>query len=137
RRCPRSQSLPRSASALPSHPSSLSRAPSTTLVLCLTTRRPPIPPRFPYTTLFRSELPDARFWEGRYRVLTLHPDGDVPQRGRTRSEEHTSELQSRFDLVCRLLLEKKEPAAQGRHALRGSVGGSEEQCDTMDAATDQ
>src|SRR5699024_4707341 len=29
------------------------------------------------------ELPDARFWEGRYRVLTLHPDGDVPQRGRT------------------------------------------------------
>src|SRR6266513_3944767 len=66
-------------------------------------RRPPRSTLFPYTTLFRSELPRAL--------------GDQPlaRRQRTvgailelRSEEHTSELQSRFDSVCRLLLEKKK-----------------------------
>src|SRR5207249_7615415 len=60
-------------------------------------RRPPRSTLFPYTTLFRScpgcgypRSPSRNWWHGE------------------RSEEHTSELQSRFDLVCRLLLEKKK-----------------------------
>src|SRR5215471_20428389 len=62
-------------------------------------RRPPRSTLFPYTTLFRS--PGARTVPGLLRVPDLHAD---PRR----SEEHTSELQSRRDLVCRLLLEKKK-----------------------------
>src|SRR5271167_5048325 len=62
-------------------------------------RRPPRSTLFPYTTLFRSRLASAA--AGRD-----HPRTSVPQH--SRSEEHTSELQSRFDLVCRLLLEKKK-----------------------------
>src|SRR5699024_11444565 len=67
-------------------------------------RRPPRSTLFPYTTLFRSgslrraAMPPADF--GR----TIRRAGNR----RRRSEEHTSELQSRFDLVCRLLLEKKK-----------------------------
>src|SRR5438105_9439517 len=66
-------------------------------------RRPPRSTLFPYTTLFRS----ARATEDiRYR----NPAPNVIRRIDivTRSEEHTSELQSRVDLVCRLLLEKKK-----------------------------
>src|SRR6266705_4858796 len=73
----------------------------------LPTRRPPTSTLFPYTTLFRSaaaEQPAAR----------CHPAGDTDSSPRTgdsgpgcRSEEHTSELQSPYDRVCRLLLEKK------------------------------
>src|SRR5437868_14424072 len=64
-------------------------------------RRPPRSTLFPYTTLFRSV------------VEMQHVAGDFfGEKGRDllgfRSEEHTSELQSRFDLVCRLLLEKKK-----------------------------
>src|SRR5260370_12668946 len=89
-------------------------------------RRPPRSTLFPYTTLFRSRppapgfsrivvlnLPSAptiAFWpltEGRPPKSTLKPAGSssstVP-----RSEEHTSELQSHLNLVCRLLLEKKK-----------------------------
>src|SRR6266540_4384233 len=65
-------------------------------------RRPPRSTLFPYTTLFRSELAAL------LRVPALPPER--PQRRRhleRRSEEHTSELQSHHDLVCRLLLEKK------------------------------
>src|SRR2546422_7215103 len=65
-------------------------------------RRPPRSTLFPYTTLFRSwatgESSDGR--KGRLRAKRR-------SRG-TRSEEHTSELQSRLHLVCRLLLEKKK-----------------------------
>src|SRR3989442_14240876 len=63
-------------------------------------RRPPRSTLFPYTTLFRSLLPGAlRFGaEGGFEIY-------VPY---SRSEEHTSELQSRPHLVCRLLLEKKK-----------------------------
>src|SRR5690349_24200464 len=94
----------------------------------------PPPPRstlFPYTTLFRSRRPEPRFrWtitvtattaESRQTKKPPESPGafscvDVvrPQnaqtdtRARKRSEEHTSELQSRRDLVCRLLLEKKK-----------------------------
>src|SRR5450432_4633251 len=63
-------------------------------------RRPPRSTLFPYTTLFRSkEMP----------TLGVAAAEDMTQRKTSpRSEEHTSELQSRSDLVCRLLLEKKK-----------------------------
>src|SRR5690349_23509654 len=80
-------------------------------------RRPPRSTLFPYTTLFRSQVLD--------RALGLDPDdpslradrtvavqrwaeGEPVRAAERRSEEHTSELQSRRDLVCRLLLEKKK-----------------------------
>src|SRR5207249_5633890 len=67
-------------------------------------RRPPRSTLFPYTTLFRSSGLDAM-------IPSRGPNGRKSERlpcDDTRSEEHTSELQSRFDLVCRLLLEKKK-----------------------------
>src|SRR5687768_17701501 len=80
--------------------------------------RPPRSTLFPYTTLFRSELllhTLVRFVFARDRIRDrLEPlanrRGDVGERLRDehRSEEHTSELQSRLHLVCRLLLEKKK-----------------------------
>src|SRR2546428_5932093 len=84
-------------------------------------RRPPRSTLFPYTTLFRSRLGHQSRGDGADIAKTL--DGDAralethPQRrerlarhdhAAARSEEHTSELQSRSDLVCRLLLEKKK-----------------------------
>src|SRR5690349_23233159 len=68
-------------------------------------RRPPRSTLFPYTTLFRSRpLPAIlRIWRDRAE----HPCRSR-SRNAVRSEEHTSELQSRRDLVCRLLLEKKK-----------------------------
>src|SRR5256885_16834275 len=65
-------------------------------------RRPPRSTLFPYTTLFRSRTE-------RHSVWTLAPALPLrfPPRRRKRSEEHTSELQSPCNLVCRLLLEKK------------------------------
>src|SRR5947207_4080105 len=66
-------------------------------------RRPPRSTLFPYTTLFRSGR-RVQPLDGHHR---RHGDGDVVAR-RGRSEEHTSELQSHSDLVCRLLLEKKK-----------------------------
>src|SRR5438067_10718112 len=76
-------------------------------------RRPPRSTLFPYTTLFRSVLPACD--GGRRGVRHRAPAAPDEAQGllvlraapRARSEEHTSELQSRFDLVCRLLLEKK------------------------------
>src|SRR5215510_16091288 len=61
-------------------------------------RRPPRSTLFPYTTLFRS---------GTWRSAWCRPAADTTST-RPRSEEHTSELQSRGHLVCRLLLEKKK-----------------------------
>src|SRR5687768_18181014 len=74
-------------------------------------RRPPRSTLFPYTTLFRSSSAIAstrRTWSSAAgcssgRRVTCHTNAS-----RTRSEEHTSELQSRLHLVCRLLLEKKK-----------------------------
>src|SRR5437867_7160686 len=67
-------------------------------------RRPPTSTLFPYTTLFRSDLT--------FRVVRdlFSPEVDefVVDSAEVRSEEHTSELQSPYDLVCRLLLEKKK-----------------------------
>src|SRR2546422_3309944 len=77
-------------------------------------RRPPRSTLFPYTTLFRSACvscaPRQRPGSGRWGGLSqgLRPPS------RRRSEEHTSELQSRLHLVCRLLLEKKKKTLQNR-----------------------
>src|SRR5256885_7201789 len=71
-------------------------------------RRPPRSTLFPYTTLFRSHV--ALAWRGRVGG-PLHPavPGQPVRAGLVaRSEEHTSELQSPCNLVCRLLLEKKK-----------------------------
>src|SRR5436309_9323887 len=69
-------------------------------------RRPPRSTLFPYTTLFRSpRLAHVVVPRCGARVPEQHRLGG---RGRRRSEEHTSELQSRENLVCRLLLEKKK-----------------------------
>src|SRR5438309_7195752 len=70
-------------------------------------RRPPRSTLFPYTTLFRS--PAARRLRRRDpRRDRWARQADRPPRDVLRSEEHTSELQSQFHLVCRLLLEKKK-----------------------------
>src|SRR2546427_9453123 len=81
-------------------------------------RRPPRSTLFPYTTLFRSacDRPGAGGAQaGERAVQGLHPDSSGAQPAarsfrcaRCRSEEHTSELQSQSNLVCRLLLEKKK-----------------------------
>src|SRR5256885_16388522 len=84
---------------------------SFTFFFFLMIRRPPRSTLFPYTTLFRSHRDDYRIdaLQGGVRLLpimALHPRlGRREQQGR--SEEHTSELQSPCNLVCRLLLEKK------------------------------
>src|SRR2546422_5031592 len=68
-------------------------------------RRPPRSTLFPYTTLFRS----GQVWREVARVGGLFRVEEIFQAGKKpRSEEHTSELQSRLHLVCRLLLEKKK-----------------------------
>src|SRR2546429_7301871 len=72
-------------------------------------RRPPRSTLFPYTTLFRSvrRLADARRLERDHVEHVLRVDVVDGDQLLARSEEHTSELQSRLHLVCRLLLEKK------------------------------
>src|SRR5438067_3887739 len=85
-------------------------------------RRPPRSTLFPYTTLFRSAVGptdrECRLGPKPTRAVRcaierrarqqLRGNASIPQLLPSRSEEHTSELQSRFDLVCRLLLEKKK-----------------------------
>src|SRR5690242_21288872 len=83
-------------------------------------RRPPRSTLFPYTTLFRSDLAWKGVAVGLGRVEAVEVDAALPaadpgrvgaeggNRGIGRSEEHTSELQSHVNLVCRLLLEKKK-----------------------------
>src|SRR5260370_8686913 len=83
-------------------------------------RRPPRSTLFPYTTLFRSEL--LRKQRGRREqpgdAADDHQFDVYHELGlRNRSEEHTSELQSHLNLVCRLLLEKKKVAAHTRTYL--------------------
>src|SRR2546430_12078175 len=72
-------------------------------------RRPPRSTLFPYTTLFRSDSGGDvgdRFLKTRHQAIVPHP-----RQALHRSEEHTSELQSQSNLVCRLLLEKKKKQA--------------------------
>src|SRR3712207_8911504 len=82
-------------------------------------RRPPRSTLFPYTTLFRSG--DVPHPARRVRRLAGGPKGEhggirvLRRRGRRRSEEHTSELQSRQYLVCRLLLAKKKTPTVSLH----------------------
>src|SRR5438067_6610616 len=81
-----------------------------TLIFFSMIRLPPRSTLFPYTTLFRSvEAVEERPRE-REQLFVLAHHRQPPQQHieSGRSEEHTSELQSRFDLVCRLLLEKKK-----------------------------
>src|SRR2546422_8562674 len=87
-------------------------------------RRPPRSTLFPYTTLFRSPHPPRVPLSGSRRPA------DARRHRAPRSEEHTSELQSRLHLVCRLLLEKKKklrraPADRGPRPppASGMLGG--------------
>src|SRR2546430_16153835 len=97
----------------------VSLSPSVFLFFFLMIRRPPRSTLFPYTTLFRSRflrLRSKRNAEQPIRELG-YPAGvtSTPRLGRgcsLRSEEHTSELQSQSNLVCRLLLEKKKNRPQ-------------------------
>src|SRR5256885_4642456 len=80
-------------------------------------RRPPRSTLFPYTTLFRSLLHNSGQGVRRPAPLPARPAGRGARWRPGRSEEHTSELQSPCNLVCRLLLEKKkmvEPSAVNR-----------------------
>src|SRR5438309_6949640 len=76
-------------------------------------RRPPRSTLFPYTTLFRSTTSSSRVAASSTSARSTALRSAVPPRRRVsvRSEEHTSELQSQFHLVCRLLLEKKKHTA--------------------------
>src|SRR2546421_5025152 len=86
-------------------------------------RRPPRSTLFPYTTLFRSKVIDhERVWGVRATPIEVaaiyQVVGGLIER---RSEEHTSELQSRSDLVCRLLLEKKKRKSYARPRDTGEL----------------
>src|SRR5260370_4622664 len=100
-------------------------------------RRPPRSALFPYTTLFRSCIDPVA------RRLQLEQDDLEPQLvdlvghdEQERSEEHTSELQSHLNLVCRLLLEKKKPMSSILPFHRSSIcwsraGGVESTSSTL------
>src|SRR2546422_6910600 len=97
-------------------------------------RRPPRSPLFPYTTLFRSFLERRRRHQHEPRCLpgafaeellviadeTGQPAASAQRfaAAKLRSEEHTSELQSRLHLVCRLLLEKKKKKITEQQAIK-------------------
>src|SRR4051812_49890553 len=82
-------------------------------------RRPPRSTLFPYTTLFRSR---PRGFRGSPRSRrTAGSRSRRPFPGRRRSEEHTSELQSHVNLVCRLLLEKKKIASANLSGQRATT----------------
>src|SRR3712207_7850720 len=90
-------------------------------------RRPPRSTLFPYTTLFRSRPVGERI---KPRSEHVHPPAieeaarPVPWPRGTRSEEHTSELQSRQYLVCRLLLEKKKKSHKNTKQLLSTTNRS-------------
>src|SRR2546427_1960309 len=89
-------------------------------------RRPPRSTLFPYTTLFRSKQLELAAARGAPRAVIVGPDeraaSEVVVRDlNARSEEHTSELQSQSNLVCRLLLEKKKKQPDSHDRLELST----------------
>src|SRR5688572_31936256 len=95
-------------------------------------RRPPRSTLFPYTTLFRSDcaamMDEVRWIKTEAEIRRLKVGADLLddaylevfptiKAGETRSEEHTSELQSQSNLVCRLLLEKKKKKKKRKYRL--------------------
>src|SRR2546430_4075478 len=98
-------------------------------------RRPPRSTLFPYTTLFRSSLTNVKTIpvKGEIHNVYVTPDGKYAVAGSiaastisvidtaTRSEEHTSELQSQSNLVCRLLLEKKKYELTFDNSIRTTI----------------
>src|SRR3712207_7761304 len=105
------------------------------LFFFLMIRRPPRSTLFPYTTLFRSNNINVNAAEDSYHQYDFYAlkksgltasvtDTTITAgygKSKTRSEEHTSELQSRQYLVCRLLLEKKKNNAQPRTRVHPAV----------------
>src|SRR2546430_4292937 len=97
-------------------------------------RRPPRSTLFPYTTLFRSQpirastAPRGRGYDSSVKRSKTIPDPSCPQ---LRSEEHTSELQSQSNLVCRLLLEKKNDMAQPVSPTLPTVSLARRSMDTL------
>src|SRR5260221_964598 len=92
-------------------------------------RRPPRSTLFPYTTLFRSSHRCGQVASAGTIPEQCSPDlrgGRSPRKSGERSEEHTSELQSHSDLVCRLLLEKKK-----NWLFLISVAPPESECQTI------
>src|SRR2546427_1323514 len=100
-------------------------------------RRPPRSTLFPYTTLFRSA------WRRRCEGLGRGDGGGtlfavvrrwsaIPVSGWNRSEEHTSELQSQSNLVCRLLLEKKKKEKGNTSLVRVSKTGGQTRTSVQD-----
>src|SRR5260370_19549270 len=88
-------------------------------------RRPPRSTLFPYTTLFRSDNKIRFFgsaiecnFNGLWRVEEI---AGIHEQYPTRSEEHTSELQSHLNLVCRLLLEKNNPGFSLAYELQSAI----------------
>src|SRR5262249_58679184 len=105
-------------------PRSLTTLPTTTphlFFFFLMIRRPPRSTLFPYTTLFRSEgtaHPEMDRKVGRAEQRVSHGDGIARCcRPQARSEEHTSELQSLTNIVCRLLLEKKKKIIENKQTV--------------------
>src|SRR2546422_2187652 len=100
-------------------------------------RRPPRSTLFPYTTLFRSDPPQRlavhRGAPGAARRAQVDRAVRLQCAGLERSEEHTSELQSRLHLVCRLLLEKKkgklETSTPSGASRAGDVAAMSEESD--------
>src|SRR2546427_9624059 len=86
-------------------------------------RRPPRSTLFPYTTLFRSSVPAPSTRAAAKRSQFRPRGGTCAGRGASslRSEEHTSELQSQSNLVCRLLLEKKKRREGARRVTVADV----------------
>src|SRR2546430_8836079 len=90
-------------------------------------RRPPRSTLFPYTTLFRSDITEDWFKlidfdpENVVKISPVRRDGQM--KSSRRSEEHTSELQSQSNLVCRLLLEKKKIDGVGRISNNFHIAG--------------
>src|SRR5688500_20203864 len=87
--------------------------PYTHYIFFLTIPRPPRSTLFPYTTLFRSQTSNTALTGTSFKYIDQKGNAlDLTGEWKVRSEEHTSELQSPCNLVCRLLLEKKKKATR-------------------------